>query len=144
MANFVYNRGLYKLATGANLGSLDLRVLLLKSTHAPNRDHNFVADIVADEISVAGYARQALAAETVTEDDAVDFAYLDADDPVFSGLAAGQTVGAMVLFIHTGNDATAELIAYYDLVDTLTNGGAITVNFNTPANGGVLKLASAT
>ena len=144
MANGVYNRGKYLVATaGVNLASADLRVLLVKDTYAFNPDHNFVADVVAGalEISAAGYSRQTLANKTVTEDDANDFAYLDADDPAFGSIAAGQTVGGMVLFIHTGSDATAQLVAFYDLADTLTNGLALSVAFATPALGGVLKLA---
>lgn len=144
MANGVYNRGKYLVATAAlNLATADLRMLLVKSTYAFDADHNFVADVVAgaQEISVAGYARQALAAKTVTEDDANDFAYLDADDPVFAALVAGQTVGGAVLFIHTGNDATAQLVGFYDLADTLTNGGDITVQLSVPASGGAAKVA---
>jgi hypothetical protein len=144
MANGVYNRGKFLVATaGVNLSTADLRVLLVKSTYTFDPDHNFVADVVAGalEISAAGYARQALTSKTVVEDDANDFAYLDADDPNFGSIAAGQTVGGMVLFIHTGSDATAQLIAYYDLVDTLTNGLALSVAFAAVALGGVLKLA---
>jgi hypothetical protein len=144
VANGVYNRGKYQLATGAiNLATADLRVLLVKSTYALDADHNFVADVVAgaSEISVAGYARQALANKTVTEDDTNDFAYLDADDVVFAALVAGQTVGGAVLFVHTGVDATAVVLGFYDLTDTPTNGGDITVQWATPANGGVLKAA---
>ncbi len=144
MANGVYNRGKYLVATaGVNLSSADLRVLLVKSTYTFDPDHNFVADVVAGalEISVAGYARQTLAGKTVVEDDANDFAYMDATDPVFAALAAGQTVGGMVMFINTGSDATAQVVSFYDLVDTLTNGLDMTVVFATPALGGVLKLA---
>lgn len=144
MANGVYNRGKFLVATaGVNLSSADLRVLLVKSTYTFDPDHNFVADVVAGslEISVAGYARFTLTGKTVVEDDTNDFAYLDAVDALFSALAAGQTVGGAVLFIHTGSDATAQVIAFYDLVDTLTNGGDITVVWNTVANGGILKVA---
>lgn len=144
MANGVYNRGKFLVATaGVNLSSADLRMLLVKSTYTFDPDHNFVADVVAgaQEISVAGYARQTLLGKTVVEDDATDFAYLDATDPVFAALVAGQTIGGAVLFIHTGSDATAQVLAFYDLADTLTNGLDIGVVFATPALGGVLKLA---
>jgi hypothetical protein len=144
MANGVYNRGKFLAATAAvNLGTADLRVLLVKSTYAFDATHNFVADVVAgsQEISAAGYARQTLAGKTVTEDDVNGFAFLAATDPVFPGMAAGQTIGGMVLFIHTGSDATAQVLAFYDLTDTLTNGLAVTVAFALAAAGGVLKLA---
>lgn len=144
MANGVYNRGKYLIANaGADLATADLRVLLVKSTYTFDNNHNFVSEVVAGalEISVAGYARQALAGKTLTEDDALDFAYLDGTDTAFAGLAAGQTVGGAVLYKFNAADASAEVIAFYDVVDTLTNGGDITIQWDTPANGGVLKLA---
>lgn len=145
MANGVYNRAKYMLADGTlDLPTTaDLRVLLVKSTYTFDPDHNFVSDVIAgsQEISVGGYSRQALANETITEDDANDFAYLDADDSVFTSLASGQTIGGAVVYKFNAADASAEVIAFYDTTDTLTNGGNVTIQWNTPANGGVLKLA---
>lgn len=139
MADLVTNRCKFELFTGdANLDAADLRMLLLK-TAGPTVDTNVVADIVANEITVSGYARQALAGETVTEDDTGDFAYLDAVDPVWTSLAAGETIVFAVLFRQTGSDATAPVYCGYDIVDTATNGGDITISFATPANGGALK-----
>lgn len=139
MANLVTNKCLFELFTGdANLDAADLRVMLIKS-NAPTVDTNFVSDIVAGELTVGGYARQALAGETVTEDDTLDFAYLDATDPTFTALVAGETIIGAILFRHTGADATAPVYCYYDTTDTPTNGGDITIVFSTPANGGALK-----
>lgn len=139
MANLVTNKCKYELFTGdANLDAADLRVMLIKS-NAPTVDTNFVSDIVAGELTVSGYARQTLSGETVTEDDTLDFAYLDATDPTFSSLVSGETVIGAVLFRHTGSDATAPVYAYYDVTDTPTNGGDITIQFETPANGAALK-----
>jgi hypothetical protein len=140
MADTVTNKCKFELFTGAvNLGSADLRVLLLQTAGSVTPDTNFVSDISGNEISVGGYARQTLAGETVTEDDTNDFAYLDATDPVFTALVAGQTIGWAVLFRHTGSDATAPVYAGYDVADTATNGGDVTIVFNTPANGACLK-----
>lgn len=141
MANLVTNKCLFELFTGdANLDAADLRMLLLKSG-APTVDTNFVSDLTpgTNEISVSGYARQALAGETVTEDDTNDFAYLDATDPNFAALAAGETVIGAVMFRFVSTDANSPVYAYYDLADTPTNGGDIGVVFSTPANGGALK-----
>jgi hypothetical protein len=149
LANLVYNKGLEEIAKAlSDLDGSDLRVLLVKTTYTPDKDHLFVDDGSADdplshEITVSGYSRQALASKTVTRDDTNDFAYLDAADAVFAALASGQTVGGAILFRHTGTDTTAPLIAYYDLADTATNGSDITIEWNAPAGGGVLKLASA-
>lgn len=142
MANLVYNRGKFEISNGAiDLDTSDLRVLLVQSSYTELATHNVVADIVASELSVVGYARQALANKTATEDDVNGFAYLDADDVVFTSLAAGQTIGGAVVFRHTGADATAPLLAFYDLTNTPTNGGNFTLQWASPANGGVLKLA---
>lgn len=142
MANGVYNKGKYLLATGLNLSSADVRLLLVKSTYTFNPDHNFISpDVGAEEISVGGYARQALTTKTVTEDDTNDFAYLDADDLVFTSLVAGQTIGGAILYQYNAADASAALLAFFDLTDTATNGGNVTVQWATPANGGVLKLS---
>ena len=142
MANGVYNRCKQLLATAAlNLSSADTRVLLVNSAYAFNDDHNFVSEVTANEISVGGYARQALTTKTVTEDDTNNFAYFDADDAVFTALVAGQTIGGAILYKFNAADASAEVLAFYDLVDTATNGGNVTVQWATPANGAVLKLA---
>jgi hypothetical protein len=144
MANGVYNKGKYLLGSDTvTLVGSDLRVLLVKSTYTFDADHNFVSDVIAGslEISVAGYSRQPLTTETFTEDDTNDFAYLDADDVTFASLTAGQTVGGAVLYKYNAADASAEVIAFYDVVDTATNGGDIVIQWATPANGGVLKIA---
>ena len=142
MANSVTNKCKFELATGdANLDAADMRCLLLTTAGAPTADTNFVNDIVANEVSVGGYARQTLTGETVTEDDTNDFAYLDANDATFTALVAGQTIGWAILFRHTGSDATAPVYGNYDVTDTPTNGSDVTIVWATPANGGLLKLA---
>ncbi len=137
MADLVTTKGCFEILNGAaDLDASDLRMAFIKTT-APTKETNFMDGIT--EVTVSGYARQTLAGETVTEDDTNDFAYLDATDPVFSALAAGETVIGAVLFRHTGSDATAPVYAFYDFTDTPTNGGDITIQFATPANGGALK-----
>lgn len=147
MANGVYNRAKQLLATASlQLATADIRLMLVNATYVFDNNHNFIdnagaSDPIDHEISVGGYARQALATKTVTEDDTLGFAYLDADDTVFTALVAGQTIGGAVLYKFNAADTAAEVIAFYDLVDTATNGGNVTVQWATPANGGVLKLA---
>ncbi len=148
MANGVYNKGKEEIAKATtDLDGSDLEVMLVNSTYTFDADHLFVdnggaSDPIDKEISVAGYSRQNLGTKTVTRDDTNDFAYLDGDDTVFTALAAGQTIGGAILFRNTGGaDTTNPLIAFYDLTDTATNGGNVTIQWATPANGGVLKLA---
>lgn len=126
----------------ANLDAADLRVLLLKSS-APTADTNVVNDITpgTNESTATGYARVTLTGETVTEDDTNDFAYLDADDAAFGALSGSESVTWALLFRHTGSDATAPVYGCYDVTDTAVNGSTITIQWATPANGGVLKVA---
>ena len=148
MANGVYNKGKAEIAKAlTDLDGSTLKLMLVDSTYTFNPDLTFIDDGSANdpaskEITVSGYARQTLANKAVTQDDTNDFAYLDADDVVFTALVAGQTIGGAVLFRDAGGADTANIpIAFYDLTDTPTNGGNVTVQWNTPANGGVLKLA---
>ena len=147
MPNGVYNRVKFLLATGAiNLSTADTRVMLVNATYTFNDDHNFIdnagaGDPIDHEISVGGYARQALTTKTVVEDDTNNFAYFDADDAVFTALVAGQTIGGAVVYRFNAADTAAEVLGFYDLVDTATNGGNVTVQWATPANGAVLRLA---
>jgi len=141
MADVVTNKCKYELFTGdANLDAADLRVLLMKGG-SPDPDWNVVNDITpgTNELTVSGYSRQTLAGESVTEDDTNDFAYLDATDPVFSSLVTGETITYAALFRFVTNDTDSPIYCFYDVADTPTNGGNITIQFATPGNGGALK-----
>lgn len=135
--NVIYNRAKFLLATGAlDLVTNDIRVLLTTSTYVPNPDHNFVSD-VTNELVGAGYARQALAGKTVTEDDANDLAYFDADDATWLGINAG-TAARIVIFKFVTNDADSPLVASLDLLPSvLTNGNDMTVVW---AGNGILRV----
>jgi len=137
MADLVTNKCKYELFTGAvNLGTADIRAGLIKTT-APTPDTNFRSDVT--ELTVGGYAPQALSGETVTEDDTNDFAYLDATDPVFASLVAGETVIFGFTYRHVTAASDSPVYGCYDVVDTATNGNNMTLQFATPANGGALK-----
>lgn len=140
MANLVTNKLLYELMTGdANLDAADLRCLLLKSG-TPTVDTNVVNDIVSGESTATGYSRLTMTGETVTEDDTNDFAYLDADDAAFGALSGSESVTWAVVFRHTGSDASAPVYGCYDVTDMPVNGSTVTIQWATPANGGVLKV----
>lgn len=141
MANSVTNKCKYECFTGdANLDAATLKVMLLKAG-TPTPDTNFVTDLTpaSNELTVSGYARQTLSGVTVTEDDTNDFAYVDATDPVFSSLATGETITWAILFRFVTNDTDSPVYCNYDVTDTPTNGGNITIVFSTPSNGAALK-----
>ena len=152
MANFIYNRGKF-LVGSVNLAatSFDLQLMLVTTGYTSDDAHNLVDDGTTNdpksyEISVGGYSRQTLASRTVFEDDGNDFAGLDATDATFSSLAAGATIGWAILYRYssasTTSDTGQDLIAAYDVTDTPTNGGDITIQWASTSAGGVLKLGS--
>lgn len=142
MANGVYNRGKFVLASGVNLGTANLYVLLVKSDYTFDNNHDFYANLSANEVSTSGYTAGglALAGKAVAEDDTNDFAFLFGNNLTFTALATGPTVGGAVLYISTGVAATSQVIAFYDVTDTPTNGGDISINWAANSAGGVLRL----
>ncbi len=126
---FVYNRGMFESVSGQVWGTIDARCLLVGTGYTPNRDHDFIADLGANEISTTGYARQTLTGEVITLDDANDRVLLDADDAVYPSLgpaSGGPSVLAAIPFRHTGVDATAPLWFYMNGATTTVNGSNFT------------------
>lgn len=159
MPNGVYNRG-YSLAQVFDMTNTTWRVMLVSTGYAFNADHDFVNSNTSSgangepkvfEISVGGYSRQNLTF-TRFEDDTNDFAGLDAADTTFSALAAGGTIGGAVIYLYsssgtlgagqTTGDSGQNLFSFYDLTDTPTNGGDITISWASTSAGGVVKLGS--
>jgi hypothetical protein len=114
----VFNRAKSRILSGdLDLGSADLRILLLTSGYLYDPDDDFVADLTpgSNELTVIGYARQALAGLAVAEDDANDRAGAEADQVDFGALAAGETIATGIVYEFVTNDADSNLVAYYAL-----------------------------
>ena len=119
MASAIYPK--YKQACiggGANtdLSAGDVRLILVDTgayTYAGT--HEFLSSVpVGARISTT----VALASKTVTDGN------FDCADTSFPASAAGTTCEAIILYVHTGSDATARLVAYFDN----TSGLPITTN----------------
>jgi hypothetical protein len=81
----------------------DVRAMLLKSAYAFNAAHDFLDDLVAnDNGRSAALSGKSYAAGV-----------FDAADTTLSALAADPS-NAIALYQHTGNNATARVIAYLD------------------------------
>lgn len=143
MADVIYNIAKKSFADGnLDWDTHNIGVLLLSSssTYTPNPDHNYVRDIFDNggvELSGTGYSRKLLTNKTVTKDDSIDKAILDADDVTWTAINAG-TVKAAVLYRRVGssdNNSSDILIAYIDSggFPVTTNGGDFTIQWN--ANG---------
>jgi len=131
MANALYGLARQAFLDGdIDWSANDIRAVLVDTAaYAVSID---VDDFLAD---IPGGARIAtlaagFAGKTVT------LGVADANDITFP-LVAGATVEAVVIYVHTGADATARLIAYIDTATGLPvtpNGGDIIVQWDNGAN----------
>lgn len=113
MADVVYNAYLSAQVTGGiDLDTDTLVVMLIKDTYTPDRDDEFIADLVSHEISGTGYSRQTLTTVLVTISGNV--AVMDADDPQWTGASGWDNARYGILAKSTGNDATSRLIKTID------------------------------
>jgi hypothetical protein len=154
VANLVYDRGFFVFGRDFVSGSTAsaVRVMLVSTGYTPALTHNTVddgttSDPLSYEIGVANYARHSLASLAAFEDDTNFIAGIDAADAVFTALGAGVTIGGAVSYRYstsggTTSDTGQDLISFYDLTDTPTNGGDITVQWASTSAGGWLRLTS--
>ena len=125
MAETVYNVAKAQLMNGSlDLDTDDIRSLLLTGAVTIDPDHATVSAVVGanTEASDASYARVALTAEAVTQDDVNDRADFDADDINYGSLD-NETPTAILIYKHVTNDADSIPISIHD------------TNFGAAANG---------
>lgn len=130
MANALFAKGRQSFLEGAiNWDTDDIRVILV-DTGAYTVDlaaHNALDDI-------AGGARIAVSS-TLTSTTTTD-GVADATDVSFTSVT-GTTVEALVIYKHTGVEATSLLIAYMDTGSNLPftpNGGDVTIQWSSGAD----------
>lgn len=114
-----------------------IKVMLVTTGYTFNPDDRFVSSAAGSEISVTGYTggfggsgRKTLASRTLSADDTNDRSAFDAADVTWTALGSGATIAAAILFKELTSDALSPMIAYFDLVDTATNGGDITLSWS--------------
>lgn len=133
MASLVYNHGAHLIQTQAlNWDtSTAIQVLLVGTGYTADKDHEDVADVVANEIAPSGYARQAMAAasNTITKDTTNDRIVFDGPDVTFTSLGAGTTIHGAIVFADLGADADSPLICFIDLTNTVTDGGNVVIQW---------------
>lgn len=108
MANVLYDKGREGILDGTIDMTGDIRVVLVASAYTFSAAHEDMADIGANDNGRTA----ALAGKTYTA------GVFDANDTSLTATAA-VACGALAIFVHTGVDATARLIAY---IDTPTSG----------------------
>lgn len=123
--NVVYPEAIEAIGTGlVDLATDDIRVVLVKSSYTYNAAHDFLDDLGANTLGTA----QQITGRTMSGRN------LSTSLPsvTFTAVTTGQTVNAVVYYIHTGTAGTSRLIAYVDTqADTTpfsitTNGGDVT------------------
>ncbi len=154
MASFWYNGGLKEVMDGTiDIDSATLKVILVTSSYSANKDDDYVTASGAGsaEISVSGYTggwggsgRKTWASVTAVANDTNDRVDIGSSgDLTWSTLATGATIAAAILIKEgASDDTTSRLIAYWDVTDTPTNGGDITLDFTVPASGGNLQVST--
>ncbi len=120
MANFVYTKACAELLKG-NIdfdAPDDIRVILVmtNTTTDTEEDKTFIDQFTTlDEMDGANYARQVIANEAVSQDDANDRGAIDGDDVTFANLGVGtRDVQAAVVYKHVTNDADSFALAFID------------------------------
>ncbi|MGP3684139.1 hypothetical protein ACTVZO_05395 [Streptomyces sp. IBSNAI002] len=109
------------LTADIDLAADDIRAVIVDTAdYTYSAAHDFLADVPGGaRVAVSS----ALGSKTTTG------GVFDAADTTFSAVT-GDSVEAIVLYKHTGSDATADLIAYIDGVSVTPNGGDITIQWN--------------
>lgn len=141
MANLTYNEGIESIID-RNIDFIadTIKAILLSSTYTANKDDSFIdAGGASDMVDARIGTDQTLGTKVTGKDTTSDFAYLDAADSTWTAVAGGSTVVGVGVYKDTGTPTTSKVICYLDVTDTATNGGDITVQYATPANGGIVK-----
>ncbi len=150
MASFFYHSSLVDLLTGViDLDSDTIKIMLV-SGYTPNSDDDFASTPASSEISVTNYASGfagsgrktvSVAVGDNSTDDRCDVELNGGSALTWSSLGSGATIDGAVLYHHQTSDAASRLIAYFDLTDTATNGGDVSLTFNSLASGGNLRIS---
>jgi hypothetical protein len=153
MASGFYNEALHQIGKATiDLDGDTLKLVLTDTGYTYNPDHVFVEEAADDvneqEINVSGYTpgfgqagrkTVTITGQANNTDNRGDFAIAD---PTAWTLATGVTIGTAALVKEITNDAASRLIASFDLTDTPTNGGTITLDFLALGSGGNLRFAA--
>ncbi|MDX2732868.1 MULTISPECIES: hypothetical protein [unclassified Streptomyces] len=109
------------LSGGIDLTTADIRAIIVDSAdYTYSAAHDFLDDVTAGaRVAVSS----SLASKTVAG------GVFDAADVTYSAVT-GDSVEAIILYKHTGTDATSNLVAYIDGVSVTPNGGNIVVSWN--------------
>lgn len=129
MANALYGKGKEKILSGSiNLLTDTIKAALVSSAYAQNLSTDeFFSTISAHVLDTP----VTLAGKSVT------LGVFDANDLLFSAVAAGDTAKAVVLYKDTGLAGSSPLLTFLDVITGFpfaTNGGDVTITFDNGAS----------
>ena len=128
MANAWYRKGAEKtLLAQINWDADTIKARLVKNTYAQNLSTD---EFVSSVPQITGTTDQTLANTTATD------GVFDADDITFTAVPAGETSEGIVIYKHTGVEATSPCLLYIDTITGFplaTNGGNVVIQFDNGA-----------
>jgi hypothetical protein len=153
MASGWYQQGLEDaLDNTLNLDTDTLKVMLVTSSYTYDADHTVVdnggndaTDPSFNELTVSGYTggfggagrkTTALAMNVDNTNNAVDIELNGGANQTWTSLASGETIGGAILIKEITADTSSRLICFFDVTDTATNGGDVTLTWSALASGG--------
>jgi hypothetical protein len=147
MANMAMNEGIESVIDrNIDLIADTIKAALVKAAYVANKDNQFIDEGGANDIvdhRVTGTTDQTIGSKATGKDTTSDFAYFDGGDVTYSAVPAGETAAGVGVYKDTGTATTSKILGYFDTTDTPTNGGDITIQWATPANGGILRFNAA-
>lgn len=132
MANQLYPYGKQALLeAGVNWTADTIKIALVKSSYTPNFSvDRYLSDLGANRVGTD----QTLAGKSNV------LGVVDATDPTWTAVAAGNTINSVVIYKDTGSAGTSPLIAFIDTASgapglpLTTNGGDVNLTFDNGAN----------
>jgi hypothetical protein len=134
MASLLYDAGRYELRGGGAVAFTTdvIEYILVKSTYTPSRADTGTVLATAEISGVTGYTggyagagRKALGTKSITNDTTNHRTSYLAADPSAYTLGAGDTIGGVIVAKKgAASDATAVLLAFLELADTVSSGFA--------------------
>jgi hypothetical protein len=127
MASAWYPAGLaMAVKAGNDLDAAGVKMALVKTALSYNAAHDAYDDISANVVGtpIALTSITWVASSNVLTFDAADTGL------TWSSVAAGDTIGAVVVYNDSGTPSTSYLLTFNDVTDTPTNGGNITITIH--------------
>jgi hypothetical protein len=145
MASTWYDNGrAYAIGGSLNWTADTIQVLLVGNGYTPSAAHQYVSDVVGQELSTTGYVRKTLATKSVLNDTGNHRADLKADNLTWTAIGTATTppvAAYAIVFKFITNDAASVLLGCIDNPDQALNGGDFTLKWDSQAsNGAVLRV----